>query len=165
MFVKKKLYNVITKEVSNKNFIADLRLNLYNTPSMRFRKSFSLIELLVVLAMIAGITGIMVSNLDNIFASNKQQLASLFVNETVKVPLMAYKINMGDYPSTAEGLSALLVAPTGKERNWCGPYIESIPKDPWQQDYHYTYPGTHNKDRYDIWSEGNPKSKKVIGNW
>lgn len=132
---------------------------------MRKQKSFSLIELLVVLAIIAGITGIMVSNLDNVFSSNKQQLANLFVNETIKVPLMAYKINMGDYPSTDEGLAALLRPPAGKERNWRGPYIESIPKDPWKRDYHYSYPGVHNKDKYDIWSDGDLQQKTEIGNW
>lgn len=98
---------------------------------MNKTKGFSLVEILIVLAIIAGITGIVVSNLDTIFSSSKQQIASLFVNESIKVPLMAYKINMGEYPSTNEGLQSLITAPVGKERNWHGPYIESIPKDPW----------------------------------
>ncbi len=132
---------------------------------MKNKNGFSLIEILVILAIIAGITGLMITNLDNIFSNNKQQLASLFVNDTIKIPLMAYKINIGDYPNTTEGLSALLEAPIGKEKIWCSPYIESLPKDPWGQDYHYAYPGTYNKNKYDIWSDGDPNKKKKIGNW
>lgn len=128
-------------------------------------KGFSLIEILIVLAIIAGMTGIIVSNLDNIFGSSKQQIANLFVNETIKVPLMAYKINIGDYPSSTEGLNALLISPIGKEHRWKGPYIESIPKDPWGNDYHYTYPGIHNKSKYDIWSDGDANKNQKIGNW
>jgi general secretion pathway protein G len=128
-------------------------------------KGFSLIEMLIVLAIIAGITGLLVSNLDKIFGSSKEQIASVFVNNTVKVPLMAYKINIGNYPSTHEGLKALVKAPAGKECKWKGPYMEFLPKDPWGNDYHYECPGTHNIAKYDVWSNGSSTTNAKIGNW
>lgn len=164
IFVKKKLLHKLAQTLLGKIILRKNRKNI-TLIRMHLLKAFSLVELLVVSAIIAGITGLMVSNLDSILTNNKQHLASLFVNETIKIPLMAYKIDTGDYPSTAEGLAALLVAPPNKEKNWHGPYIEHIPKDPWDQDYNYAYPGTHNKNRYDIWSNGGGKDKKNIGNW
>ncbi|MDR2721167.1 MAG: type II secretion system major pseudopilin GspG [Puniceicoccales bacterium] len=128
-------------------------------------KGFSLIEMLIVLAIIAGITGLLVSNLDSIFGGSKEQMAHIFANEVVKTPLMAYKINIGSYPSTAEGLQALVEAPRGKEHKWKGPYMESLPKDPWGNDYFYACPGVHNRAAYDIWSMGSPTKGKEIGNW
>jgi general secretion pathway protein G len=128
-------------------------------------RGFSLIEMLVVLAIIAGITGLLVSNLDKIFGSSKEQIAGIFVNDTVKTSLMAYKINVGNYPSTEEGLRALVEAPIGKERRWKGPYLESLPRDPWGNDYNYACPGTHNRAKYDVWSNGDSNSNRKIGNW
>ncbi|MDR2436166.1 MAG: type II secretion system major pseudopilin GspG [Puniceicoccales bacterium] len=128
-------------------------------------KGFSLVEILIVLAIIAGITGLLVSNLDGIFGSSKEQIAHIFVNEALKAPLMAYKMNIGNYPSTAEGLQALVEAPSGKEHKWRGPYVESMPKDPWGNDYLYAYPGVHNRAMYDVWSMGSPSKGKEIGNW
>ncbi|MDR1255947.1 MAG: type II secretion system major pseudopilin GspG [Puniceicoccales bacterium] len=132
---------------------------------MSRNRGFSLIEILIVLAIIAGLTGLLVSNLDSIFGSSKEQIAHIFANETVRAPLMAYKINVGEYPSTAEGLKALMKAPADKEHRWRGPYLESLPKDPWGNDYCYAYPGLHNGAKYDVWSRGNPGKDEKIGNW
>jgi general secretion pathway protein G len=121
--------------------------------------------MLIVLAIIAGITGLLVSNLDGIFGSSKEQIAHIFVNETVKAPLVAYEISEGSYPPTAEGLKALVEAPESRKNKWKGPYMESLPKDPWGNDYCYACPGTHNKTKYDIWSNGNPGKNEKIGNW
>jgi general secretion pathway protein G len=120
--------------------------------------------MLVVLAIIAGITGLLVSNLDRIFGSSKEQIASIFVNDTIKTSLLAYKINIGNYPSTEEGLKALVEAPRGKERLWKGPYVEILPKDPWGNEYKYAFPGMHNIGKYDVWS-GGANSREAIGNW
>ena len=78
---------------------------------------------------------------------------------------------MGDYPSTAEGLAALIAAPADKADRWHGPYVENnkkLPLDPWKHDYKYAYPGTHNKDGYDLWStgpDGVDGTPDDIGNW
>ncbi|MDR0679909.1 MAG: type II secretion system major pseudopilin GspG [Puniceicoccales bacterium] len=132
---------------------------------MSKNRGFSLIEMLIVLAIMAGIIGLLVTNMDGIFSRSKEQMARIFVSETVKIPLMAYKISIGEYPSTAEGLKALVNAPAGKERRWKGPYMESLPQDPWGNDYRYAYPGVHNKAKYDVWSNGSLNKGEKIGNW
>ena len=60
---------------------------------------------------------------------------------------------MGRYPNTSEGLQALITAPPGMD-NWNGPYwkADTLPKDPWKNDYKYTQPGQHGA--YDIVSMG-----------
>ena len=86
-------------------------------------------EILIVIALIAGIVSLVVANLDVLLGSNKEKIAEVFVNESVKTPLMAYKINIGNYPSTEEGIDALATPPPEKAARWRGPYIEKIPVD------------------------------------
>jgi general secretion pathway protein G len=138
----------------------------------RFSRStgFTLLEILVVLAITGLLAGLAITNVDKIFGGAQGTTAKLFVSQTMKTSLTTYRIHMGSYPTTAEGLQAL-VAPSGaKADRWAGPYIEGgkIPKDPWDEPYQYAYPGTHNKDSYDLWSKGPDKQSGTaddIGNW
>jgi general secretion pathway protein G len=134
------------------------------------RAAFTLLEILVVLAIIGLLAGLAITNIDKIFGGAQVSVAQTFVSQTMKTSLTAYRISMGSYPSTAEGLQALLTAPSGKEGKWNGPYITEtkIPVDPWGEPYQYAYPGKHNKDSYDIWSKGPDKQDGTaddIGNW
>jgi general secretion pathway protein G len=134
------------------------------------KKAFTLMEILVALAILGLLVGLAVSNFDKIFGDSQITTTKLFVNESMKAPLTTYRIQVGDYPSTAEGLAALITSPTDKVDRWHGPYMEAktLPKDPWGHEYKYTYPGTHNKDSYDLWSAG-PNGidgdADDIGNW
>jgi general secretion pathway protein G len=68
--------------------------------------------------------------------------------------LDAYKTDTGKYPSTVDGLHALIQAPVGAT-NWRGPYIErEIPLDPWAHNFIYIFPGIHNSAGYDLSSRG-----------
>jgi general secretion pathway protein G len=136
------------------------------------RRAFTLLEILVVLAIIGLLVGLAVTRVGGIFGAKQEDIARLFVNSSVKTPLTAYRIDMGGYPSTAEGLQALVTAPQNKGDNWKGPYIESpggkLPSDPWQEPYVYRYPGVKNKDNYDLFSKGADKTEGTpddIGNW
>jgi general secretion pathway protein G len=136
------------------------------------RRAFTLLEILVVLAIIGLLVGLAVTKVGGIFGSNQEEIARLFVNSSVKTPLTAYRINMGSYPSTAEGLQALVTPPASKADSWKGPYIETpggkLPVDPWQEPYIYRYPGVKNKDSYDLFSKGADKTEGTpddIGNW
>ncbi|MDR2420117.1 MAG: type II secretion system major pseudopilin GspG [Puniceicoccales bacterium] len=131
------------------------------------QKGFSLIEILIALAILAAVSGIVISNLDKIFGSSQEKVAELFVSETVRTPLMSYRMNIGGYPTTDQGLKALVKAPEGVGRRWKGPYIDELPLDPWGRPYEYRYPGEHNREKYDVWSLG-PKGnggEESIGNW
>jgi general secretion pathway protein G len=136
------------------------------------RRAFTLLEILVVLAIIGLLVGLAVTRVGGIFGAKQEDIARLFVNSSVKTPLTAYRIDMGGYPSTAEGLQALVTAPQNKGDSWKGPYIESpggkLPSDPWQEPYVYRYPGVKNKDNYDLFSKGADKTEGTpddIGNW
>lgn len=129
----------------------------------------TLIEILIVLALVALLAGTVIFNVDKIFGQNQEAIARLFANESLKVPLSTYKIHIGSYPSTEEGLQALITAPANRSERWKGPYLESrsLPLDPWNNPYQYRYPGTKNADRYDVWSMGpdGRESADDIGNW
>ena len=130
-----------------------------------------MMELLVVLAILALLAGLAISNVTGIFGGAQTQTAEIFVKQTLQTPLFTYRMHMHDYPSTAEGLQALITAPSGKDANWHGPYIteSQVPKDPWGEPYQYAYPGTHKTSTgYDLWSKGPDKQSGTdddIGNW
>jgi general secretion pathway protein G len=68
--------------------------------------------------------------------------------------LDVFEIDTGRYPTSDEGLNALLSQPAGV-REWHGPYIErGMPKDPWGNPYVYRSPGQHNTASYDLYSFG-----------
>lgn len=133
-------------------------------------RGFTMMELLVVLAILGLLAGLAITNIGGIFGGAQATTAELFVRESMKAPLFTYRMHMGDYPSTTDGLQALFMAPEGKTGKWHGPYIteNKIPLDPWGEPYQYAYPGTYNKAAYDLWSKGPDKQSGTeddIGNW
>ena len=136
----------------------------------RLRRGFTMMELLVVLAILGLLAGLAISNVGQIFGGAQASTAELFVKESLKAPLFTYRMSMGDFPSTAEGLQALITAPGSKADRWKGPYITEgkVPRDPWGEPYQYAYPGSRNKGSYDLWSKGPDKQSGTeddIGNW
>jgi general secretion pathway protein G len=89
------------------------------------------------------------------------------ISNSIDTPLLAYKMSIGQFPTTEQGFQALLTAPPGVT-NWHGPYLFEAPKDHWGHPYHYRSPGLHNPKSYDVWSSG-PDGKDGtpddIGNW
>lgn len=139
---------------------------------MNSRSAFTLLEILVTLAIIGLLAGLAISNSDKIFGQSQEAVAKIFVRDSLKTALTRYKIDVGDYPSTTEGLAALLAAPANKAERWRGPYAETpggkLPLDPWGEAYRYRYPGTKNKGGYDLYSVGPDKADGTeddIGNW
>lgn len=135
------------------------------------RRGFTMMELLVVLAILGLLAGLAISNVGQIFGGAQAGTAELFVKETLKAPLFTYRMHMGDYPSTSDGLQALIDRPgNSKASQWHGPYIteSKVPRDPWGEPYQYAYPGAKNKSSYDLWSKGPDKQSGTdddIGNW
>jgi general secretion pathway protein G len=143
------------------------------SPRRRDRRSgFTLLEVLITIAIMALLVGVVVQNLDKLFGQGQEGATKLFVKSSLEAPLMSYRTHLGDYPSTEEGLKALLVAPEGKADSWRGPYVKvsggALPKDPWSEEYQYVYPGKHNEGGYDLFSKGKdkmPDTADDIGNW
>lgn len=130
---------------------------------------FTLLEILVVLAIIGLLAGLAIVHVGHIHDRAERTVAQLAVDDSLKTTLNSYKFSTGNFPSTADGLRALLVRPDNNSR-WSGPYIEKAINlvDPWGEPYQYAYPGTHNKDSYDLWSKGPDKQAGTaddITNW
>jgi general secretion pathway protein G len=137
--------------------------------SRRAAAGFTLTEILIAIALIVMVVAAAVTELGGIFSGGQAQIATVFVKQDIDTPLLAYKMATGSYPTTEQGLKALIVAPDGVT-GWHGPYLNTkdIPKDPWGSDYQYRYPGVHNPQSYDVWSLGPSKtdgSTDNIGNW
>jgi general secretion pathway protein G len=135
-------------------------------------QAFSLIEILVVLAIIGMLVAVLVSNTGKIFGQSQEAVAKIFVRDSVKTPLIRYRIDVGDYPSTTAGLAALVTASGNQMPNWRGPYLDAssgkTPVDPWGEAYEYRYPGIKNSGGYDLFSKGPDKAVGTaddIGNW
>lgn len=124
------------------------------------------------LAIIGLLAGLAVSNSDKIFGSSQAAVAKIFVRDSLKTSLVRYRVDMGDFPSTAEGIQALLTAPASKAGRWQGPYADTtgnrLPTDPWGEPYQYRFPGTKNPGSYDLFSKGPDKvegTEDDLGNW
>lgn len=131
---------------------------------------FSLLEILIAIALVALLASVALNQLTGIFGENQEEAARLFVNTNSELALTRYRLNMGNFPTTEQGLNALLAAPAGAGQRWKGPYIKEAPVDPWGNPYQYRFPGTKNisgSRSYDIWSLGadGVESGDDIGNW
>lgn len=136
----------------------------------RARRGFTLLEILVVLAIIGLLAGLAITNVDRIFGGAQVETTRLFVTQGAKTALTSYMIHMGTYPSTSEGLQALVSAPASRADRWHGPYLaeQKVPVDHWGEPYQYEFPGKRNKNSYDLWSKGPDRvsgSADDIGNW
>lgn len=132
----------------------------------RRKGGFTLMEILLVMALLGGLVVLGLTQVGQILQGGQEDTVRIFVNDTLKASLFRYRIDNGRYPNTEEGLQALMSAPGGAT-NWKGPYMESIPKDPWGAEYQYRFPGKNNPDGYDVFSFGNDgvESGDDIGNW
>ena len=104
---------------------------------MKSRMSgFSMIELLVVLVILGMLAGLVGPRLFGKLDSSKVKTAETQI-KMLKGALQTYRLDMGDYPSSDEGLAALVRQPSGVQ-GWQGPYLdEEVPDDPWSNPYQY----------------------------
>ncbi|HVN80068.1 MAG TPA: type II secretion system major pseudopilin GspG [Terriglobia bacterium] len=130
----------------------------YQTPENSNRwvqnsaSGFTLIELLVVMVIIGLLGALVAPRLFKNVAKSKITAAKAQI-ANFQTALGAYRLDVGTFPSTDEGLQALRVAPLSA-KNWEGPYLpKEIPPDPWGNPYIYKYPGEHG-DEPDIISLG-----------
>jgi len=134
------------------------------------QSGFSLLEILIAIALVALLASVALNQLTGVFGDNQIQAAELFVDSTTELALTRYRLDVGNFPTTEQGLGALLKAPGGKEARWRGPYIKEQAIDPWGEPYRYRFPGSRNVSGargFDVWSLGEDgiESGDDIGNW
>jgi general secretion pathway protein G len=129
-------------------------LTVERTPPMTTarHRGFTLIELLVVIAILGFIASLVGPSVIKQFGSAKTDTARLQIAD-LSAALDLYYLDLGRYPTTSEGLAALVKAPEAA-RDWDGPYLKksAVPTDPWGQAYQYKAPGENGP--YDLYSYG-----------
>ncbi len=118
----------------------------------RKQTGFTLIELVVVLTILAMLAALVVPRLFRNVDKAKVNAAKAQI-AALEGLLDEYRLDVGSYPTTQQGLQALLTKPAGAE-HWAGPYFkkEELPLDPWGHPYAYKSPGDHGD--YDLMSYG-----------
>lgn len=110
---------------------------------MKFEKGFTLIELMVVLVILGIIIGLVVPNVVGRGDEARVTAAETDI-KTIGQALEMYRLHNSHYPSTDQGLEALVSKPSGspEPKNWRGPYLSSMPDDPWDNPYGYINDGS-----------------------
>lgn len=135
--------------------------------SKRRRSGFTLIEVLLVLAILGVIMSLVVPRMlgRQKYASEDATRVSI---HGVQQALKLYSVDHGGaFPASGDGLTALLEKP-GNDRRWRGPYLEEVPRDAWGGEIVYVNPGRRNADGVDVISpgaDGTLGTADDIGNW
>jgi general secretion pathway protein G len=136
------------------------------------RSGMSLLEILIVLSILAVLIAIIAPRI--LGSQKKADIKSTRLQiANIESALKLYSTDVRTFPSTEEGLAALLEKPSDEKRarQWDGPYFdgEQLPVDPWGNEFKYEYPPTHGKrDFPDLWSfgpDGEENSDDDIVNW
>jgi general secretion pathway protein G len=115
---------------------------------------FTLLELLVVIAILGLLAALVGPRLFNVLGGAKTSLAKQQI-ENIGSALDLYKLDVGSYPTTEQGLAALTAKPSDVE-TWNGPYTKTggVPADPWNHPWTYASPSARQGHDYDLCSQG-----------
>ena len=134
----------------------------------RRQLGFTLMELLVVLAILGLLMSLVGPRVLNQLGGAKTKTAGIQIKD-LEQALEIYKLDTGRFPTTNDGLQALMKKPSSGS-GWNGPYLKSdVPLDPWKREYHYKYPGDHGElDIFTYGQNGSPGGEgedRDVGNW
>ena len=132
-------------------------------------RGFTLIEIMVVVIILGILAAIVAPNVIGRVGDAQIQAAKQDLRG-VENALKLYRLDNFNYPSSEQGLEALVNKPADPNiRNWKGPYLDRLPKDPWANPYLYLNPGNNGEiDIYTLGRDGRPGGEGEdadIGNW
>ncbi|MFC3912596.1 type II secretion system major pseudopilin GspG [Pseudaeromonas sharmana] len=138
------------------------------TQATQRQRGFTLLEIMVVIVILGILASIVVPNLmGNKEKADRQKAVTDIV--ALENALDMYKLDNSRYPTTEQGLEALVSKPSGdpEPKNYRdGGYIKRLPKDPWGGDYQMLSPGEHGKiDVFSMGLDGEAGSDDDVGNW
>ncbi|MFT4557647.1 MAG: general secretion pathway protein G [Porticoccaceae bacterium] len=132
------------------------------------RNAFTLIEVLLVLAIIGAIMSMVVPKLLGRQKHANADATRISVRG-VEQALKLYALDHGgDYPPVSDGLKSLVQSPNARDNRWRGPYLEKPPTDAWGSTLEYLFPGRNNPGGFDVVSPGPDRVSGTdddIGNW
>ncbi|MBU1086233.1 MAG: type II secretion system major pseudopilin GspG [Candidatus Omnitrophica bacterium] len=133
---------------------------------MNRKQGFTLIELMLVVIIISALAAMVLPRLAGRSEQARTAAANADINANIATALKLYELDNGQFPSTSEGLQALLTKPA-TANTWNGPYLEKEPIDPWGRKYEYKSPGQNRPQDYDLFSLGRDAqpSEDDINNW
>ncbi len=115
---------------------------------------FTLVELMLVVIIIGILVAMVAPRLTGKSQQARIAASQADINAHLSTALDLFELGVGRFPTTQEGLAALRTAPSGAT-GWKGPYLKrDVPKDPWGRKYAYRSPGQHNREDYDLFSNG-----------
>ncbi len=122
---------------------------------MKWKSGFTLIELMIVVVILAVLAAAVIPRLAGRTQQARISTAKMDITGNISVALDLYELDNGRFPTSEQGLSALITKPSSSPvpTNWNGPYLKRKPVDPWGTEYKYACPGTHTQD-YDLYSLG-----------
>ncbi|HKJ22828.1 MAG TPA: type II secretion system major pseudopilin GspG [Gammaproteobacteria bacterium] len=143
-------------------------MNNTRNKTMKAAAGFTLIEVLVVVVILGILAAIIVPNIMSKPGEARIAKAKTDIR-TIEQALSMYKLDNGSYPTTDQGLQALVQKPSGATNYREGGYLPRLPKDPWGRQYQYLDPGVHGAiDIYTLGRDGQQGGKGEdadVGNW
>ena len=118
------------------------------------QSGFTLLEIMIVVSIIVILLGLAINKMGNPTGFAKDTVVRADI-QSIGTQLMQYEAMNGFYPTTEQGLQALVTQPDTEPRpNRWFPFFKELPKDPWGSLYIYRCPGIKHPDKYDLYSAG-----------
>ncbi len=141
----------------------NLKLNHPSVQLSKLRRAFTLVEMLLVVTIIGILAALVIPKI--VGRSEQARTTAAHADlSAIKTALDAFEVDNGYYP---KGLGDLVQAPSNA-KNWHGPYLDTVPSDPWGNGYVYYFPGKHNVNSFDLLSIGPDRKEGTdddVGNW
>src|SRR6185437_12507398 len=141
-------------------------MKINTTPNQRpkLNRGFTLVEMLLVVTIIGILAALVIPKLTGTSEKARMTAAMTDIKGGIKTAIDRYEVENGTYPKSLQDL----ITRPNDAKNWGGPYLDDLPKDPWGNPYVYVFPGRNNASGYDLYSlgpDGQDGTADDIGNW